>query len=104
MTAPVPRIEAMPALAVGLLCLGGYERGTSKQILPLSDRLEVRGVDATAIAAKVVDVQAGRDSADERLVGEPMRGHLALPNCQLSVAVRSSVSDPQPAPGVRFRG
>lgn len=66
------------------------------------DRFKMRGVDAFLDGADVIEIEPGRDRADHRLIGPPMRNHAPyfraiLRDKEGSVAGTAARARPDPA-------
>ena len=73
-------------------------------VLGSGDRLKMIWIDATAHAAKVIQIKVGRDFAAHALKDYPMRNDCApLPSALGGIAVPVKSAEPYPAPRERDR-
>lgn len=81
-----------------------YRRPTfsAQDILSNRHRLEVGGIDAGRNAAKMVNGEAQRNSADPMFIREAVSHDFSVLATENSVTVRSALFQPQPTPRIGF--
>jgi hypothetical protein len=65
-------LMSMIAVRLGRVDGGGGNRAPER-VLAFRDRLKVSGIDASPVAAEMVDVQPVRNGSDEQFVSHPVR-------------------------------
>ena len=87
----------MALFAVRLDRVERPEAHTAQDVLSHGDRLEVRRLDAGAVATEMVERQSGRDRSDQALIEVPMGEHRPAIHTSLCVTVPANVPLPDPA-------
>lgn len=97
----------MPGVAGVFRGIYGPEPDPPQRVLPLRDRLEVGRVDASSVAAQVVEVQSVWNRSNVILKGPTVRIDVARLNycclCGVKVAVATASNSAQPLDAARVR-
>jgi len=83
----------MPVLAMALVSVVSSSLSPAR-VLAARDGFQVVGVHASPVAAKVVELETGRDRPRERFISEAMRTYGSVSELELPVARAVSVRSP----------